>query len=181
MRQQSVSLPILLFKDLLLSDLFFLGQFDFQGFLSLQVHLSLEILLNVGLFILHLLLSCLSRLCLLIKLSLDLHEESLSFLSLVLLLLDLLEDMSQFVAKIQQIFMHLHCLVKCDDFLVMIGDSHDKTTTIALIDQALNHVPASIEIEHFLKRTKLDILEEVLALLEHPNGQGLLDEGTVLL
>ena len=77
--------------------------------------------------------------------------------------------------------MHLHCLVKCDDFLVMIGDGHDKATTIALIDQALNHVPASIEIEHFLKRTKLDILEEVLALLEHPNGQGLLDEGTVLL
>jgi hypothetical protein len=88
--------------------------------------------------------------------------------------------MSQFVAKVQQIFMHLNCLVKSDDFLVMVSDGHDEATAIALIDQTLNHVPASIEFEHFLKCSELDILEEVLALLEHPDGQGLLDEGAVL-
>ena len=88
--------------------------------------------------------------------------------------------MSQFVAEIQQIFMHLDCLVKSDDFLVMVSNGHDEATAIALVDQTLNHVPASIEFEHFLKCSKLDILEEVLALLEHPDGQSFLDEGAVL-
>ena len=63
----------------------------------------------------------------------------------------------------------------------MVGDRHDEAKSVALVKQALDLVPIAIEGKHLVQRGKLDVGEEVLALLEDSNGEGLFDEGLIFL
>lgn len=77
--------------------------------------------------------------------------------------------------------MDLDHLVELYHLLGVVNDRHHKPESIALVEEAFNFVPRTKEPEHLRQRCELDIREEVLALLNDPDRQGLLYEGLILL
>jgi len=151
--------------------LFFFLELLIAPMLKFSLAIAVEVLLSIS----HGLLDLLNSSHFFIDLALDLLEDSDSFLVRSALLLDFLEDSSQFVAKVDQVFMHLSNLVKCNDLLSVICDRHDKSKTIALVQKTFNLVPVAKETHHLLQRCESDISEEVLALLQDSDSQSLLN------
>lgn len=62
----------------------------------------------------------------------------------------------------------------------MVGDGHDESQSVALVEQTFDLVPVAEETHHLLQRLKSHIGEEVLALLKDSDCKGLLNLGRVL-
>lgn len=151
-------------------------------FLDLS-HLRLVVLLQLDLRLLDVILVLPFLLSFLIELGLDLTENTVAFVLWSVHILHLLEHIAEFVAEIDQVLVDLSHLIESNDLLGMVSNGHDERKSVALVEKAFNLVPfaISIEVEHGLQLGKLDISEEVLALLHDSNGESLLDERSVLL
>ena len=63
----------------------------------------------------------------------------------------------------------------------MISDRHDQTLSVALVEEDLDIIPASVELEKLLEGLEFDRGVESLALLEDSDGKRLFDELVILL
>ena len=151
--------------------LLFLLELLIAPMLKLSLAITVKVLLGVS----HSLLDILNSSHFFINLALDLLKDSYSFIVRCALLLNFLEDSSQFVAKVDQVLMNLSNLVECDDLLGVIGDGHDESKTVAFVQETLDFVPVAKEAHHLCQRCESDIGEEVFALLQNSNSQSLLN------
>ena len=115
-------------------------------------------------------------LSLFVELLFDFHEDPWPFRSLHLLKTDGLEDLSEFVAEIPQIFSDLSLLVKRDHQVLMVDNRANEIDAIALKKESFNFFPGAEECKLLGQQCKADIRVKMFALLENPYSQHLFDK-----
>ena len=149
--------------------------------ISPMLHLSFTVHGQVLLCCLHGIFGILNFQHLVVELAPNLLKDADTLLVGCRQILHFLENTSQFVSEDNQVFVNLGDHVEGDDLLGVVSNGHNEIESIALIEEAFNLVPFTVEVEHLLERGELNVGEEVLALLKDPDGQGLLNEWCVLL
>lgn len=135
----------------------------------------LEITVDLLFVLSHLVLKSLDFRCLLVKLLLNLHEDTLAFLALIFSVADACESSTELSAKLNQTFGDLDLLIELNDLVSVVNNSNNKAITVALKQKLLNVLPRAKELKLTSKSLEVQCRVESFALLEDADGEGALD------